>query len=120
MKLIMEETGKSRRVIDYSTLTFREIQRRIKRYKQRFGSYEDFLEGFDCDYASIDDFTVLMDWENLLQEKEKRILEGRIRIYLNSRRGKVITELTNGNLREFYRQKVLPAERRGLVKYRQI
>jgi len=54
--------------VDYSTLTVKEIQKRIKDYEKKFGSFAKFLRGYDCESSPPDDYLTLIDWECLLNE----------------------------------------------------
>ena len=58
--------------VDYSILTVKEIQRRIKDYEKKFSSFAKFLRGYDCESSSPDDYLTLIDWECLLNELKGR------------------------------------------------
>lgn len=36
-------------------------------------TYQEFYNGFDCDEASMDELTDLLDWESLVEEKKARL-----------------------------------------------
>ena len=58
--------------VDYSTFTVKEIQKRIKDYEKKFGSFAKFLRGYDCESSTPDDYLTLIDWECLLNEVKGR------------------------------------------------
>ena len=58
--------------IDYSSLSTKEIQKRLKGYEKRFGSFARFLRGHDCESSPPDDYLTLIDWECLLNEVKGR------------------------------------------------
>ena len=58
--------------VDYSTLTVKEIHKRIKEYEKKFGSLARFLRGYDCESSPPDDYLTLIDWECLLNEVKGR------------------------------------------------
>ena len=58
--------------VDYSTLTVKELQKRIKDYEVKFGSFAKFLRGYDCESSAPDDYLTLIDWECLLNELKGR------------------------------------------------
>jgi len=58
--------------VDYSTLTVKEIQKRIKDYETKFGSFAKFVRGYDCESGAPDDYLTLIDWECLLNELKGR------------------------------------------------
>jgi len=58
--------------VDYSSLTVKEIQKRIKGYEKKFGSFAKFLRGCDCESSPPDDYLTLIDWECLLNELKGR------------------------------------------------
>ena len=60
------------REVDYSLLPLKEIQKRIKSYEKRFGSFAKFLRGYDCESSPADDYLTLIDWECLLNEIKGR------------------------------------------------
>jgi hypothetical protein len=60
------------REVDYSALTLKEIQKRIKGYEKQHGSYAKFLRGYDCESGLPDDYLTLIDWECLLSEMKSR------------------------------------------------
>lgn len=58
--------------IDYSSLTLKEIQKRLKDYEKRFGSFAKFLRAYDCESSPPADYITLTDWECLLNEVKGR------------------------------------------------
>lgn len=58
--------------VDYSTFTVKEIQKRIKDYETKFGSFAKFLRGYDCESSAPEDYLTLIDWECLLNELKGR------------------------------------------------
>lgn len=60
------------REVDYSSLSLKEIQKRIKGYEKRYGSFAKFLKSHDCESSPPDDYLALIDWECLLNEMKLR------------------------------------------------
>lgn len=60
------------REVDYSTLSLKEIQKRIKGYEKRYGSFAKFLKSYDCESSPPEDYFTLIDWECLLNEQKSR------------------------------------------------
>ena len=60
------------REVDYSALSMKEIQKRLKAYEKQYGSYVKFLRGYDCESGKPVDYIVLIDWECLLAEIKGR------------------------------------------------
>ena len=60
------------REVDYSALSLKEIQKRMKSYERQFGSYARFIKGYDCESSPPDDYLTLIDWECLLSEMKSR------------------------------------------------
>ena len=60
------------REVDYSSLSLKEIQKRIKGYEKRYGSYSKFLKSYDCESSPPEDYLTLTDWECLLDEVKSR------------------------------------------------
>jgi hypothetical protein len=58
--------------VDYSTLSLKETQKRIKNYEKQYGSYARFLKGYDCESGTPEDYLILIDWECLLAEIKSR------------------------------------------------
>ncbi len=58
--------------VDYSALSLKEIQKRIKGYEKQHGSYARCLRGYDCESSPPDDYLTLIDWECLLAEIKSR------------------------------------------------
>lgn len=60
------------REVDYSVLSLKEIQKKIKQYEKRFGSLSKFVRQYDCESSPAEDYLTLMDWECLLEEQKSR------------------------------------------------
>jgi hypothetical protein len=60
------------REVDYSSLSIKEIQKRIKVYEKRYGSYSRFLKGYDCESSPPEEYLTLADWECLVDELKSR------------------------------------------------
>jgi hypothetical protein len=60
------------REVDYSSLSRKEIDRKIKLYEKKFGSFAKFLRRYDCESSPGDDYLILIDWECLLEEQKSR------------------------------------------------
>ena len=72
MKLIIKDSGKKEKIIDYSKLSLEQIERRLSQYERRHGNFEAFAKQYDCDEGNTDLYTQLLDWKNLISEKRKR------------------------------------------------
>jgi len=72
-KLIIQD-GEIRKEINYSELSEEHIEQHIEQYEKKYDmTYQEFYNGFDCDEASIDELTDLLDWESLVEEKKVRM-----------------------------------------------
>lgn len=60
------------REVDYSTLSPKEIQKKIKGYEKRYGSFAKFFKSYDCESSPPEDYLILIDWECLLDEQKGR------------------------------------------------
>ena len=60
------------REVDYSSLSHKEIQKKIRAYEKRHGSYAKFLRTYDCESSRAEDYLTLIDWECLLNESSGR------------------------------------------------
>lgn len=60
------------REVDYSTLSSKEIEKKIKSYEKKFGSFSKFLRSYDCESGSTEDYLILIDWECLLNEQKSK------------------------------------------------
>lgn len=60
------------REIDYSSMSLKEIRKRIKDYEGQYGSYPKFLRAYDCESGPAEDYLTLIDWECLLDEIKGR------------------------------------------------
>ena len=60
-------------MIDYASLSEKEIARRIRSYEEKYGMpYARDNRQFDCDSVLPWEAGDLIDWENLVQEKKAR------------------------------------------------
>jgi hypothetical protein len=60
------------REVDYSALSLKEIQKKIKSYERKFGSFTKFFRSYDCESSAPNDYLTLIDWECLLNELKTR------------------------------------------------
>ena len=60
------------REVDYSALSLKEIQKQIRAYEKKHGSYARFLRTYDCESSPAEDYLTLIDWECLLNESNGR------------------------------------------------
>ena len=60
------------RRIDYSTLSPKEIDKRVRAYQKQYRSFRKFLHGYDCESSPPEDYVTLIDWESLLAEQKAR------------------------------------------------
>ena len=60
------------REVDYSLLSSKEIDKKLKSYEKKFGGFAKFLRSYDCESGSPEDYLTLIDWECLLHEQKKR------------------------------------------------
>jgi hypothetical protein len=74
------------REVDYSSLSLREIQKRIKANEKRHGSYSRFLKSYDCESSPPEDYLTLIDWECLSDELKSR--KGRTLSLVKGNKGK--------------------------------
>jgi hypothetical protein len=74
------------REVDYSSLSIKEIQKRIKAYENRYGSYSRFLKSYDCESSPPEDYLTLIDWECLSDELKSR--KGRALSLVKGNKGK--------------------------------
>lgn len=73
MSLILAIKGtEGDREVDYSAFSHKEIQKRIKDYEKRYGSFAKFLRSYDCESSPPEDYLTLIDWECLLNEHKNR------------------------------------------------
>ena len=70
-KLIIEENG-IRTVIDYGSMSLPEIHSRIRGYEKKYGHYSRYIKTYSCGDATPSETTDVMDWECLLEEKDRR------------------------------------------------
>jgi hypothetical protein len=74
------------REVDYSFLSLKEIQKRIKVYEKKYGSYPRFLKSYDCESSPPEDYLTLVDWECLTDELKSR--KGRALSLVKGNKGK--------------------------------
>ena len=68
-KLVIDDEH-GHREIEYSSLTPREINQRIRAYESKYGSsFSCYYKNFSCGDATPDEMTDIMDWELLVEEK---------------------------------------------------
>lgn len=60
------------REVDYSSLSLKEIQKRIKGYEKKYGNFAKFFRSYDCESSPPEDYVTLIDWECLLNETKGR------------------------------------------------
>jgi hypothetical protein len=60
------------REVDYSVLSLKEIQKRLKSYEKKYGSFSKFLKSYDCESSPPEEYLILIDWECLLNEFKGR------------------------------------------------
>jgi hypothetical protein len=58
--------------VDYSALSSKEIDKKLKAYEKKFGSFAKFLRLYDCESSPAEDYLILIDWECLLDEQKTR------------------------------------------------
>ncbi len=58
--------------IDYSTLSPKEIARKVGAYQKQYGSFRRFLHDYDCEFSPPQDYMTLIDWESLRAEQKAR------------------------------------------------
>ena len=64
------------RELDYSTLSATDIEKKIKVYEKKYGSFAKFLRQYDCESSPAEDYLILIDWECLLDEQKSRKRSG--------------------------------------------
>ena len=70
---MFESSETDRIVTEYGTLPVRELGKRIVSYEKKYGStYARYSRQFDCDNALPWETSDLMDWQNLVEEKNER------------------------------------------------
>ena len=60
------------RELDYSTLSTKDIDKKIKAYEKKYRSFAKFLRQYACETSPAEDYVTLIDWECLLDEKKSR------------------------------------------------
>ena len=69
--VVISGTGREQQ-IDYSTLSTKVIDKRLKSYEKQYGSFRKFFRNYDCESSSPEDYLALVDWESLLAERGER------------------------------------------------
>jgi len=75
-RIVVISGTEGERRIDYSVLTAREIDRRLRAYQRQHGSFRKFLYSYDCESSPPEDSVILIDWESLLAERKERKQNG--------------------------------------------
>ena len=65
-----------KRELDYSTLSAVDIDRKIKAYEKKYGTFAKFLRQYDCESSPAEDHLILIDCECLLDEQKSRKRSG--------------------------------------------
>ena len=60
------------REVDYSTLSAKEIEKKIKAHEKKYGSFAKFMRQYDCESSPPEDYLTLIDWECLVNELKGR------------------------------------------------
>lgn len=71
-RILAIKAADGEREVDYSLLSVKEIQKRIKSYEKKFGSFAKFFRSYDCESSLPDDYVILIDWECLINELKNR------------------------------------------------
>lgn len=70
---VIQSSEHAPREINYSLLTLREIQKRIRVYEKKYGApFAKYNKQFSCHDALPWEMTDIMDWEYLVQEKNAK------------------------------------------------
>jgi hypothetical protein len=71
-KLVINDQN-GHREIEYSSLSIRQINQRIRAYESKYGlSFPRYYKTFSCADATPDEMTDVIDWELLVEEKALR------------------------------------------------
>ena len=71
-RILAIQGSEGKREIDYSALSLKEIQKKIRQYEKKFGSFAKFMRQYDCESSPAEDYLTLIDWECLLEEQKSR------------------------------------------------
>ena len=72
-KLVIDDEH-GHREIEYSSLSLREINQRIRAYEAKYGlPFSRYYKSVSCSDATPDEMTDVMDWELLVDEKALRM-----------------------------------------------
>ena len=71
-RILAIKGSEGEREVDYSALSAKEIDKRIKAYEKKHGSFAKFLRQYDCESSPTEDYLILIDWECLLDEQKTR------------------------------------------------
>ena len=58
--------------VDYSALSLKEIQKKIRGYEKKHGSFAKYLKSYDCESSPPEEYLTLIDWECLSNEFKSR------------------------------------------------
>ena len=71
-KILAVKSSSGEKEVDYSALSLKDIDKRIKAYEKRFGTFGKFMRHYDCESSPAEDYLILLDWECLLEEQKSR------------------------------------------------
>jgi hypothetical protein len=71
-RIVVISGTEGERRIDYSVLTPKEIEKKLRAYQRQHGSFRKFLHAYDCESSPPEDYVTLIDWESLLVEQKAR------------------------------------------------
>jgi hypothetical protein len=71
-RILAIKGSEGQREVDYSALTLKEIQKKIKQYEKKFGNLSKFMRQYECESSPAEDYLILIDWECLLEEQKSR------------------------------------------------
>jgi hypothetical protein len=71
-RILAVKGPEGKRELDYSTLSARDIDKKIKVYEKKYRSFSKFLRQYDCESSPPEDYVTLIDWECLLDEQKSR------------------------------------------------
>ena len=73
-KILAVKGTEGQKEVDYSSLSSKDIDKKLKAYEKRFGAFAKFLRHYDCESSPAEDYLTLIDWECLLEERKSRKL----------------------------------------------
>ena len=71
-RILAVKSTEGEREVDYSVYSVKELQKQIKQYEKKFGSFIRFLRQYDCESSPAEDYLTLIDWECLQDEQKRR------------------------------------------------